>query len=303
MTSSYFFAMLASFAVMRAVFVITGRGSVREPVFYEVLFPLSVVCCALMAKISYILLQFRFALADGFVQTLFSTRPDTFSFYGGAAGVVLAVILCARITSLPVENTLNEFAPAGLLLCSLARFAEYALGDFGTGWYFDPAQEPEKCFFPLSVHNEWDEWHLAVFMIEGILMLAMFVVVLRMKKEKRFLRALFYLALPQIFCESLRTASISWMFVRVEQLLCMLLVGGVLLTECLLSEKKRGIRRFMPLILWLISAGVFVAVEFAANKSAIPYLALYSVMILVLCILGWTECRSFAGIRKEGKNI
>ena len=63
-------------------------------------------------------------------------------------------------------------------------------------------------------------------MLEGLLTLGVFAVCIARFRKHRFLRSLFYLCLIQILCESLRSDSFTWLFVRVEQLLCMLCVPG-----------------------------------------------------------------------------
>ena len=117
-----------------------------------------------------------------------------------------------------------------------------------------------------------------------------FLVSLNKFKDKRFLRTLFYLCLPQIIFESLRNYNrLTWtQFVRVEQLMCMLYIEAMLLLYGVWAGK--GTRnRFLPAIVGLVCAGVFVGVEFALDKTNLSHAVTYAVMIAGLIILGWME--------------
>ena len=191
---------------------------------------------------------------------LFSLKVDELSYYGGVAGVLLAVVFSAKLLGCRPREVLNDFAPMGALLAAVFRFAEGFLGRFGFGTYLE-----QGLFFPLTVEipdEFFPEYYLAVFMMEGILSLAAMALSLAHGKEKdRWLRTLFYLCLPQILFESLRTTSIRWLFIHVEQLACFLLCEGVLVYYAL--RRKSGVRSWIPALAGLAACGLFIAVEFA----------------------------------------
>lgn len=243
------------------------------------------------AKLVYYLAMIDFMVMYGWLKSLVSVNTGTFSYYGGVTGFCLGVVLTACVTKTKPMELLNAFAPAGLILAALARFGEGLLEGVGTRdmEYWD---YPERCFFPLAVSNEYDEWLYAVFMLEGLLTLGIFAVCVTKLKEHRFIRSLFYMLLIQIPCESLRSDSFCWLFVKVEQLICMLGVIGITYIYCL---KTPGVKkRWLPVALCFLIAGIFVVVEFAlGGKIRIPHLLCYGIMIVGLGVLAINECSAF----------
>jgi hypothetical protein len=246
---------------------------------------------AVLAKLVYYLAMINFVMMYGWLQSLVDVTMGTFSYYGGVAGFCLGVVLSACCTRQRPMELLNAFAPAGVLLAALARFGEFMLEGVGTRdmlyW-----EHPEHCFFPLAVSNEYGEWLYAVFMLEGLLTLGVLVLCLTCFKKQRFLRSLFYLCLLQILCESLRTDSFTWLFVKVEQLICMLGAVGVLLVYCVKSPGVR--RRWMPIVYCVPVAAVFVVLEFALNgKIPLAKPLCYGIMVVGLALMGLIEVRTF----------
>ena len=246
------------------------------------------------ARLAYCLIQIDYVMYDGFWETMKSDNLAYTSYYGSMAGAILGALLAAVITGNRPVRALNVWAPAGALMAAQARFAEYFLGTLRAGNYLEDAK---VCFFPLAVENEWGEWYLAVFMLAGIVYLAVFFFSLFIFRKQRFARTLFYLCLTQIMLESLRNQSLIWSeFVRAEQLLCMVAAEGVLI---LLGVQliKKGLpfaRAFVPAFAGLFCAGVFVAVEFTVQGKILPdmpgsvYLG-YGVMLLGLMLLAVLE--------------
>ncbi len=245
---------------------------------------LGVVC----SKLFFYLAKIDFMIADGWLESLFDTTITQWSFFGAAIGAVLGTVLVAKIMKCSGSFLLNTMAPAGALMVALARFGCFFLQDqmVGLGKY---VESPMLCFFPISVINEWGEHYLAVFLLEGIVALTVALVsyFCFRKKEYCFLRTVFYLCLPQIFCESLHNASIRWLFVRVEQLTSILLVGVVLFIYILQLKQKRGAR--MPIAAWLTAVVLGVACEFALDKTVLPIPLIYGVMILGLVFVAIAE--------------
>jgi len=243
---------------------------------------------ALMAKVGYCLLQLDYAIGYGLVDVLLSDDMSMVSYYSGMLGVILGVVLAAKCTGNSPMKALNIYAPAGALLASLARFGEHFLDMVCAGNYIE---DEALCFFPFGVSNEWDEWYVAVHLFAGVGYLVIALVSLLKFKEKKFMRTLFYLCLVQVFFESLRNQSLFWFqFLRVEQLLCMIVVESILLWLGIGAKNEK--RRFFPAIAGILCAGVFVAVEFAVGGKlfeGVNILYFYGVMILGLILLALME--------------
>ena len=231
---------------------------------------------------------------------LFSLKYDELSYYGGVAGVTLAVWLSAKILGLGGRETLNRFAPMGAFMAAMVRFAEGFLAMekvmLGVGAWME-----EGIFFPVTVEFVYDgsysEFYLAVFMFEGLFSLVAMVLSLYHKNDRdRFLRTMYYLCLPQIFCESLRAMSIKWLFVRSEQLFCYLFCEGVLVWH---GFRKKGncsfLRRFSPALVGLLVCGLVIIAEFALdgkiliNGEMIPKWVTYGFVLAGLAAMAIAE--------------
>lgn len=250
-----------------------------------------------LAKLVYYLAMINYMMMFGWLQSLVDVTMGTFSYYGGVAGFCLGVVLSARLTHEKPMVLLDAFAPAGVLLAALARFGEFFLEGVGTRDFLY-WELPEHCFFPLAVSNEYGEWLYAVFMLEGLLTLGVFALCITCFRKQCFLRALFYLCLLQILCESLRTDSFTWLFVKVEQLICMLGLAGVVLVYCIKTPGVR--RRWLPIVYCFPVAAVFVVLEFALNgKIPMAKPLCYAIMIAGLVLLSLNEIWAFR--RMEAK--
>ena len=259
------------------------------------------------AKLVYYICQLDFMIAAGWRESLFRLDPEEMSFYGGAAGLCLGVALSARGRE-PVA-LLNRFAPWGLALGALVRFGEGFLGMLGVGPYLE---EEALCFFPLAVGfsygDDWTEWYLAVYVLEGISLLIVAAISRWGLKEHRFLRSVFWCCLPQILLENLRSGSFMWFFcIRVEQLACMVAMFVILVMYGVRARNRvPAARAFLPAAVALLCAGLFIVCEFAM-EGKIPFLrflnigACYGLMALGQVILGVTEVRAFRMGREGAK--
>ena len=291
MNLQYVLWFLGSLVISLGLFAFMNRG--KKGIFPQCLLMgvFGTIFGVVLAKLVYYLAMINFVMMYGWLESLVDVTMGTFSYYGGVAGFCLGVVLSARLTHQKPMELLNAFAPAGVLLAALARFGEVMLEGVGTRdmlyW-----EHPEHCFFPLAVSNEYGEWLYAIFMLEGLLTLVVFVLCIIYFKKQCFLRSLFYLCLLQILCESLRTDSFTWLFVKVEQLICMLGSSGVLLVYCLKTPGVR--RRWLPIVYCFLAAAVFVVLEFAFNgKIPLPQPLCYGVMVAILAALSLNEIWSF----------
>ena len=250
----------------------------------------------LLAKILYFVLMLPYVWPRWGFATLLRTDPATFSFFGLCLGLCLGVALAARLTGRAAAQTMDGFAPVLAAFIALARMGEYFLGVQGSGSY---VENEALCFFPLAVKNEWDEWYWAVFMLSGLLaVLCAAGVLLRERRWKAvpgltFRRTAFYLALPQVLCESLRAECMRWGFVKVEQVLCGVVIAGMVALSCHLV---RGRKRWLPLLCVLLLIAGVVGVEFGLDKSGIAAPPWYGAMVLLLVGMAGAECLA---VRRE----
>ncbi len=248
------------------------------------------------AKLLYYFAQIDFMIANGWLQSLVNPDPTEWCFFGGAAGVVLGTWLTARLLHEKPMALLDALTPAGALMAALARFGFYLLQDLMIG-LGDYVEDPALCFFPASVVNEWGEYYLAVFMFEGLFALIAACLSLGCFREKRFLRTVFYLCLPQVICESLHSDSVSWLFVRVEQVLSMLVIGIVFLVYIL--QMRPSCRLWLPITSWLGAVAVVVGAEFALDKSSWPIPLIYAVMLAALVFMAVAEVLTVRELRNK----
>ena len=299
LNSSYLWWMAGSALIATGFHFFLTRGLKKRGLLAGLTLVLGAALGVVCAKALYCATQFQYIV--DFRETALSPDMSAMSFYGGALGVILGAALAGRITGNGALPALNAWAPAGALMAALARFGEGFLGTLGAGEMNLHAEWTH--FFLLSVPNaRKTAWYLAVFSLAGIAYLIVCAVSLLRFREKRFVRTLYYLCLPQIMLESLRNVSLKFHeFVRVEQLLCMVVMAAILFLYGVWAGKNRK-KRFLPAVLSLVCAGVFVAVEFALdgklgdlfrNVRAIPY-AVMGVGLVALAVL---ECRGFARIR------
>ena len=255
---------------------------------------LGTVFAVLGAKLFYFIFRFTYIIRQGFAAYWLSLRTEEMSYYGGVAGVVFAVFLSAKICGVKARPVLNSFAPWGALLAAAARFAEYFLFPAGTGALLD-----DPLPFPIAVSIVYSEYYsesvLAVFFFEGIMSLVAFVLSLVHRTEpRRLLRTLFYLCLPQILLESLRSEAINLLFIHLEQLVCYLFLEGVLVWYAL-AKNRRSFSSWIPALAGLVVCGLVIACEFAVDgkihigDARIPEWIIYSVMACGLAALAAAE--------------
>ena len=246
------------------------------------------------AKLTFFLIRLTYLLNLKNSDFFLTLRPEELSFFGGAAGFVLGVWLSAKILNMSSRAVLNAFAPAGAFLVAAARFSEYFLGLLGAGDYLEEITLPIPMSFPFVIGIDFSgdgsyvEYYWAIFMLECLVALVIMVVSLCHRKDpRRFTRTVFYLCLCQVFLESLRSTSITWLFVRVEQLLCFLICEGILVFRAIRYRNVKG--AWIPPVVGLVVCALIVGIEFALDKTAIPHSVLYGVMAAALAGLGIAE--------------
>ena len=307
--SAYLWVMLAGSLAVFALYGLRCARAVRLPVLRKnawltafLAFLFSALFGTVLARCGYALLMSELDFEyDGIeaLEQLLEFEIDTVSFFCGAAGVILGVLLANRLTRKgSVLTGMDAFAPFGALLAALFRLGEYFFGSYGAGSVL-PEGSP-LAFFPFAVKisvagSSQDTWRWAVFALSAAFALAWAgISFFRLRGKGRtgfsFTLTLFFLALPQILCESLRTRGMFWgPFVHAEELLCALVLLGVMLFWILKSETELSFpRKWGPLGILLLGAGLLVAVEFAIDGKyfGLPVPVCYLIMCAVLIAIG-----------------
>lgn len=251
---------------------------------------LSPVFGLVFAKLCYMLLRFNIIPhGEDFFPYLTDIRVEELCFSGAVIGVILSICLSSRIAGIQTRQALNCFAPAGALMAAVARMSEMHLGMLGVGMYL------EEGFFPFAqpiVWDNWTEWYLAVFTLEAFFaLIAMVLSLIRKDEPWCFLRTLFYLCLPQVFCESLRMNTIAWLFVKSEQVICFAVCEGILVWAALKTDYRK-IRHWVPVLIGFIVLLLTIAEEFALDKTDIPHWITYGLMLIGLGAMALAEHKS-----------
>ena len=254
-------------------------------------FPLCAVLGFLFAKLFYIVtMETSNIWYWGEWGPSLSLEPARFCFVGGAVGAWLGVWLAAKITGYaPAGKLLDRFALPGSLLIAGLRMAEIELGSLGTGRFIEvPAN---AAYLILAVYNRYGEPHVAVFVWEAVA--AAVVGLLSLRDEtglpgQRFKTAAFRLCVCQVLLENMRSRALMWGFVRVEQLLCAVILMILLLLACARDTKKQGAVRFLPALYLFLCIAAIVGIEFLRQRSTSRFMGQYGgylMMGTVLCVI------------------
>ena len=246
-------------------------------------FPLCAALGLVFAKVSYVLLMQEW-------DVLFSPEPSGLCFTGGAVGVWLGIRLAAKVTGYrPAGKLADRFALPGALLVAGLRIAEIELGSLGTGRFIEVPSD--STYLILAVFNRYGEPHVAVFIWEAIAAVAVGLLSLRDETDRsgqRFETAAFRLCACQILLENLRSRTLMWGFVRVEQVLCAVILMVLLLLACARNTKKQGAVRFLPALYLFLCLAAIVGIEFLRQRSPSRFMGEHGGFLLmgvVLCAI------------------
>ena len=244
-------------------------------------FPLCTVLGVVFAKLFYILLMREW-------DVLFSLEPSEFCFTGGAVGVWLGVLLAAKVTGYrPAGKFLDRFALPGALLIAGLRIAEIELGSLGTGRFIEVPSD--SAYLILAVYNRYGEPHVAVFIWEAVVAVIVGLLSLRVENGRpgqRFETAVFRLCTCQILLENMRSRALMWGFVRVEQVLCAIILMVLMLLACARNTKTQGAVRFLPALYLFLCIAAIVGIEFLRQRSPSRFMGEHGgflMMAVVLC--------------------
>ena len=308
MNTTYIFGLLIGAVICAGLFAWKLRRGGLKLLTALLTLPLAAILGLVMARLIYFALEFRDMYVDyeGF-GGLLSIKPDEFSFIGGCVGVILAVILSAKLTRQKVLPVLDAFAPCGALMAAITRACEGLLDPMSMIGMGGGVENEALQFFPLAVKVEaYGIVAYAVFMLEAVLALlcaaASFVISHRgsFAPGRVFLHTAFFLALPQIFTEQILGKYMAWGFVRIEQLLCALIVFAITLYPCIRSRKLTG---YLPALGCLLCAAVLIWMEFTLDNKLlfgldIPTMWCYVIMIASLACMAGLSLYSYHRLNK-----
>lgn len=303
--STYLWAMLAGSVVIFTLYGLRCAKAVRVPALRQrawltalLSLGFAVLFGVVLARVSYALLMQELDFEyDGIaaLEQLLWFEIDNVSFFGGAVGACLGVLLANRLTRKgTVLAGMDAFAPFGALLVALFRMGEGFFGSYGTGSSL-PEGSP-FAFFPfaleIKVDGGYSYWGWAVFALSAVFALlwaaiAFFGLRSRGRTGLSFTATLFFLALPQVLCESLRKRGMLWLFVHAEQVLCAVVLVAVMIFW-LIQTKRSLLKRWTPLLVLLVCFGLLVATEFAIDGKLfdLSYTVCYSLMCAMLAVIG-----------------
>ena len=290
--STYLILVLCIVPAAFVLFIILNalRSDRRGIVSAAVSFPLCAAFGFGFAKLFYILLiEIGYILESGDWSGLFLMRPDFFCFVGGAVGVWLGLLASVAITGYqPVGTLLDRFVLPGALLIAGLRMAEIELGSVGLGRYIEM---PESPHLVLAAYNQYGEPHVAVFFWEALAAAVIGLLSFCGKEERpglRFETAVFRLCVCQILLENMRNSYLNWGFVRVDQLLCAVILMVLVLICCFRNKEKQGTARFLPALYLFLCIGAIVGIEFLRQRSPSRFMGEhggYLLMAAVLCVI------------------
>ena len=239
-------------------------------------------CCLFSLAAAFVLSRGNVYLFGGFmtrIRGFFSLNPYDYSVMGTLLGLVAGTAAAARLTRTSTGAALDLMTPAAFCALAIARFAE-GFSDFGWGGLvFDERFQ----FFPLCVRDMYEQFHLAVFLFEGIA--AVFLVVFLPRTAvghgDRFTRTFCRFMLSQIFFESLRAETLRIGFVRVQQVECAVFVLVMILIILKRNKHSAGICTAVH----LCTVGIAIFCEFALDKiTSIPAPVVYTILGLSLIV-------------------
>ena len=262
------------------LFLTQGKGLKKTALGWTV--ALGIPLGLLGARLYYVLARLDLFLDIG-LENFFTSADEELqiwgaasgaAFWGAVGGVVLAALIAGKLSGERTRGILDALAPSAALGIALSRFGEICIGE-GVG----PDVTPESLwFFPIAVVNEWEEWKYALFVLEGLTGLAIFLLLMtRGRKYRNGYRARMFLILyssTQILYEALRRDNfLRWLFVRVSQVASAVVLLGLIIFGVLRWVQQEPADR-MPkkklilcCVLFVSMVGAVVALEFAVDKS------------------------------------
>ncbi|MBP3656842.1 MAG: prolipoprotein diacylglyceryl transferase [Clostridia bacterium] len=272
---------LCAFLLYGAIRRRSGAAGADDLVPYKM--ALACIPAALVgARLSYCLLRISYFVYDVGLLQAFNTRTGGFLLYGAVFGAMGAAVLVAKREKLSAVGVLDDLAAPGMLAIMICRLAECTTTEGVGAWMENEA----FMRFPIAVMNEWEEWQLAVFLLEALVAAVILAVLLarRYARGERIMTALLLYAACQVVCESLRMDScLRFGFVRVSQVISAFVILAVLVIR---SRRCEGSKRLAVRVLVLLAcAGAVGGLEWALDKTEVSNVLLYIVMAAVSAVM------------------
>jgi phosphatidylglycerol---prolipoprotein diacylglyceryl transferase len=266
---------------------VKAKIATRKIVLATVLLPVFV---AFFSHLLYCLVDLEYTIYSYSFGYLFAFWENGYMLYGGMLGAVLALLMIGGKDTLKL---LEQVAPSGALMIAVARIGEGFLGQ-GYGEYWTGESVFRR--FPFMVYDPYyEEWGWALFILEALIALILFIYLLQIKMTWQGDGALLLFGLyasAQIVLESLRRDEyLRWGFVRVEEVASAVLVLVVLVCYCWKAGKGKGLSKALCFSLYIVMTVFCLLLEFA-TEGRIPFLtfmdvdACYAAMAVACVLLG-----------------
>ena len=217
------------------------------------------------------------------------------SLLGVLMGVLLALFLVARLTRQPMMRLLDWAATPFALLMAFLHLGTYLAGE----GYGEILENAPPFFLPYGMMNAYDEWYVAVFLIETLwyLLIALYLWLRPSHREGSLgISLLALVGSAQLFLESLHRDNYMRLeangFIRVNQLLALLIL--LLAFALLLRRDGRvpGAKRYFvtDAVLLLVTAVAVIGAEFY-EKLPLPTALLYGFSLVCVLLLSFVLCR------------
>lgn len=255
------------------------------------------------ARLLYVATRFSYIMTDlGGGNFLWQFWQGGYTLYGGLLGGMAAIALYAHFSHQKVLSLLDAATPGALLaLCGL-RLSEAFSGQ-GTSKLME---DIGLFFLPFQQMGEYDDAVLCVWAYEALMALIALITVLVMNRraqpQGRVLETgLILVSIAQVLLDSWRADElIRFGFVRLNMLMAAAVLAVILVTRLiriLRSGGSRG-RCIARGAVFLLGAGVCIAIEFALDKSPIDngllYLVMIAALVLMLCAMLFGDGRQSA---------
>lgn len=254
-----------------------------------------------MAHLFYCLMRFEYALYDmdtgyfrGFAFLHF--WDGNYMLYGGAFGVILALIITSHLGNMKPLRAMDIVAPWGALMIAFVRLGQGIDGNF---YGLEIDEEAYSGVFAAMFDDYYEVWHWSLFIPAAVVALIVFVILLQNKGKKDgdsvLLLSASY-ACAQIILETLRRDEVlRWGFVRCSQVISLFIAVFVLFCYWKRANKQKLVLRIVSVLLFFISILIAFIMEFAQEQRIASLLFLSSqncytisagcCAIMLLCII------------------
>jgi prolipoprotein diacylglyceryl transferase len=213
------------------------KDTVIDSAFY--LIPLGIIG----ARLYYVLFEWpQFASSP---LSIFKIWEGGLAIYGALIGGFIGLFLFAKRKKLAFPMLLDLYSPCVVLSQAIGRWGNY----FNQEAYGYAAINPTHQFFPLAVfitHEAPPAWHYATFFYESVWDLAIFLILLILRRKplregNLFLIYIMLYALGRAVIEGMRTDSLMAFggTIRVSQILSILLASGIGIYLLLQARRRK----------------------------------------------------------------